>query len=40
MIGFLDDYLKVVQGKTRGLGARVQNDGQWSFGLALGAFLS
>ena len=38
-IGFLDDYLKVVQGKTRGLVARYKMIGQWSFGLALGAFL-
>lgn len=38
-IGFLDDYLKVVQGRTRGLVARYKMVGQWSFGLALGAFL-
>lgn len=38
-IGFLDDYLKVVHGKTRGLVARYKMIGQWSFGLALGAFL-
>ena len=38
-IGFLDDYLKVVQGKTRGLVARYKMVGQWSFGLGLGAFL-
>jgi phospho-N-acetylmuramoyl-pentapeptide-transferase len=38
-IGFLDDYLKVIQGKTRGLVARYKMIGQWSFGLALGAFL-
>lgn len=38
-IGFLDDYLKVVQGKTRGLVARYKMVGQWTFGLALGAFL-
>jgi len=38
-IGLLDDYLKVVQGKTRGLVARYKMIGQWSFGLALGAFL-
>lgn len=38
-IGFLDDYLKVVQGKTRGLVARYKMIGQWSFGLGLGAFL-
>ena len=28
-IGFLDDYLKVVQGKTRGLVARYKMVGQW-----------
>ena len=39
LIGFLDDYLKVVQGKTRGLVARYKMVGQWTFGLALGAFL-
>ena len=39
VIGFLDDYLKVVQGKTRGLVARYKMVGQWTFGLALGAFL-
>jgi phospho-N-acetylmuramoyl-pentapeptide-transferase len=38
-IGFLDDWLKVVQGKTRGLVARYKMIGQWTFGLALGAFL-
>ncbi len=38
-IGFLDDYLKVVQHKTRGLVARYKMIGQWSFGLLLGAFL-
>jgi phospho-N-acetylmuramoyl-pentapeptide-transferase len=38
-IGFLDDYLKVVQGKTRGLVARYKMVGQWTFGLALGLFL-
>ena len=38
-IGFLDDYLKVVQGKTTGLVARYKMVGQWTFGLALGAFL-
>ncbi|MGE0161104.1 MAG: phospho-N-acetylmuramoyl-pentapeptide-transferase [Gemmatimonadales bacterium] len=38
-IGFLDDYLKVVQHKTRGLVARYKMVGQWTFGLALGAFL-
>ena len=38
-IGFLDDYLKVVQGKARGLVARYKMIGQWTFGLGLGAFL-
>ncbi|MDA0328405.1 MAG: phospho-N-acetylmuramoyl-pentapeptide-transferase [Gemmatimonadetes bacterium] len=38
-IGFLDDYLKVVQGKTRGLVARYKMIGQWTFGLGLGAVL-
>jgi phospho-N-acetylmuramoyl-pentapeptide-transferase len=38
-IGFLDDYLKVVQGKTRGLIARYKMVGQWTFGLGLGLFL-
>jgi len=38
-IGFLDDYLKVVQGKTRGLVARYKMIGQWTFGLGLGGFL-
>lgn len=38
-IGFLDDYLKVVQGKTRGLVARYKMIGQWTFGLALGSYL-
>ncbi len=38
-IGFLDDYLKVVQGKSRGLIGRYKMVGQWTFGLALGVFL-
>jgi phospho-N-acetylmuramoyl-pentapeptide-transferase len=38
-IGFIDDYLKVVQGKSRGLVARWKLAGQCSFGLALGLFL-
>ena len=38
-IGLLDDYLKVVQGKTRGLVARYKMVGQWTFGLGLGAYL-
>ncbi|MEZ4456023.1 MAG: phospho-N-acetylmuramoyl-pentapeptide-transferase [Gemmatimonadales bacterium] len=38
-IGFLDDYLKVVQGKSRGLVARWKLVGQVSFGVALGVYL-
>ena len=38
-IGFLDDWLKVVEGKTRGLVARYKMVGQWTFGLGLGVFL-
>ena len=38
-IGFMDDYLKVVQGKTAGLIARYKMVGQLTFGLALGLFL-
>ena len=38
-IGFVDDYLKVVQGKPRGLVARWKLVGQCSFGLALGLYL-
>jgi phospho-N-acetylmuramoyl-pentapeptide-transferase len=38
-IGFLDDYLKVVQGKSRGLVARWKLVGQVGFGLALGTYL-
>lgn len=38
-IGFMDDYLKVVQRRTRGLVARYKMIGQLLFGLALGAFL-
>ena len=36
-IGFLDDYLKIVQGKSRGLVAKWKLVGQVSFGLLLGA---
>ncbi|HEY2825379.1 MAG TPA: phospho-N-acetylmuramoyl-pentapeptide-transferase [Gemmatimonadales bacterium] len=39
LIGFVDDYLKVVQGKSRGLIARYKLVGQVTFGVALGAFL-
>lgn len=38
-IGFVDDYLKFVQGKSRGLVARYKLVGQVTFGLALGAYL-
>ena len=38
-IGFLDDYLKVVQGKPRGLIARWKLVGQCRFGIALGLYL-
>jgi phospho-N-acetylmuramoyl-pentapeptide-transferase len=38
-IGFMDDYLKVVQHRSRGLIARYKMVGQLSFGLALGIFL-
>jgi len=39
MIGFLDDYLKVVQGRSRGLVAKWKLAGQVVFGLALGLYL-
>ncbi|HEY8257986.1 MAG TPA: phospho-N-acetylmuramoyl-pentapeptide-transferase [Gemmatimonadales bacterium] len=39
-IGFLDDYLKIVQGKSRGLVARWKLVGQVSFGVLLGLFLT
>jgi phospho-N-acetylmuramoyl-pentapeptide-transferase len=38
-IGFVDDYLKVVQGSSRGLVARYKMAGQMAFGLVLGAIL-
>jgi phospho-N-acetylmuramoyl-pentapeptide-transferase len=38
-IGFIDDYLKIVRGKSQGLVARWKLAGQISFGLALGVFL-
>lgn len=38
-IGFVDDYLKVVEGKPRGLVARWKLIGQVTFGLALGSYL-
>jgi phospho-N-acetylmuramoyl-pentapeptide-transferase len=39
-IGFLDDYLKIVQGKSRGLVAKWKLVGQVSFGIMLGVFLA
>jgi phospho-N-acetylmuramoyl-pentapeptide-transferase len=38
-IGFIDDYLKIVQGKSRGLVARWKLVGQCVFGVALGLLL-
>jgi len=38
-IGFLDDYLKIVEGKSRGLVAKWKLAGQVVFGLALGLYL-
>jgi phospho-N-acetylmuramoyl-pentapeptide-transferase len=38
-IGFVDDYLKVVQGRSRGLVARYKLIGQLTFGVLLGVFL-
>ena len=38
-IGFVDDYLKIVQRRPRGLVARYKVAGQVSFGLALGILL-
>jgi len=38
-IGFLDDYLKIVQGKSRGLVAKWKLAGQCTFGLVLGLYL-
>jgi phospho-N-acetylmuramoyl-pentapeptide-transferase len=38
-IGFLDDYLKIVEGKSRGLVAKWKLVGQIGFGLALGIYL-
>ena len=38
-IGFLDDYLKVVQRQPRGLVARYKMAGQVAFGIALGILL-
>ncbi len=38
-IGFVDDYLKFIQEKSRGLVARYKLIGQVTFGLALGSYL-
>ncbi len=38
-LGFMDDYLKVVQRRTAGLIARYKMLGQWTFGLGMGLFL-
>src|SRR4026207_809502 len=38
-IGYLDDYLKIVEGKSRGLVAKWKLAGQSFFGLALGLCL-
>jgi phospho-N-acetylmuramoyl-pentapeptide-transferase len=38
-LGFVDDYLKVVQGRSQGLVARYKMAGQLVFGLGLGLFL-
>ena len=38
-IGFIDDYLKIVQGKSRGLVAKWKLVGQCGFGLLLGLLL-
>ena len=38
-IGFLDDYLKIVEGKSRGLVAKWKLVAQCVFGLALGLYL-
>jgi phospho-N-acetylmuramoyl-pentapeptide-transferase len=38
-IGFLDDYLKIVRGKSRGLVARYKLVGQVTFGVLLASYL-
>src|SRR5437879_8663835 len=38
-IGFIDDYLKIVRGKSQGLVARGKLIGQVTFGVALGIAL-
>lgn len=39
ILGFLDDYLKVMRGRTEGLVVRYKLVGQWVFGLGLGLLL-
>ena len=39
VIGFMDDYLKVIQGRPKGLIARYKMIGQVTLGLGLGLFL-
>src|SRR5260221_6376554 len=39
LIGFLDDYLKIVRGQSQGLVARWKLVGQVSFGLGLGVYI-
>src|ERR1044071_2532750 len=39
MIGFLDDYLKIVRGQSQGLVARWKLVGQIAFGVGLGLYL-
>src|SRR5881409_3183206 len=39
LIGFLDDYLKIVRGQSQGLVARWKLVGQVSFGIGLGIYL-
>jgi len=39
LIGFIDDYLKIVRGQSQGLVARWKLVGQISFGVGLGAYL-
>lgn len=39
LIGFLDDYLKIVRKKSKGLVGRYKMIGQLAFGLGLGCFL-
>ncbi len=36
LLGFLDDYLKVIRGRSQGLVARYKMAGQFTFGLGLG----